>query len=82
MSKSAKIGTPQEPQEDDIEHPEDRASRIEGEQYATSHAAEFSAKRADRLLAMIATYGDGDAQTLLENLREEFWARVWEPGKP
>jgi len=65
------------------EHPEDRADRLENELYGEKHAAEFVAEHADHVVRLIGHYADRDAEFLLSDLRELFWARVWTPkGTP
>jgi hypothetical protein len=61
------------------EHPKDREGRLESEAYAKAHAAEyFEQYRAD-FLQLVAVYADDEAESLLSDLREHFWAQSWKP---
>lgn len=81
--KSHKISLPPKerptPEPEPKEHPEDRVMREEGEAYAREHAQAFCDEHRAKLDKLISTYGDGDAETLLDELREKFWARLWTP---
>jgi hypothetical protein len=61
------------------EHPEDRAARLEGEEYSRKHGGEFCADHQVMLQMMISTYADKAAHDILDRLRELFWAGLWKP---
>ncbi len=56
------------------EHPKDRALRIAGEKYGRTNASAFCARHAKKMERLIGSYPDADAETLLQELRELFWA--------
>lgn len=55
------------------EHPDDRRDRVAAEKAARVLIEEYAAARRVELIALIATYADGEARDLFERLREEFW---------
>jgi hypothetical protein len=65
-----------------MEHPDDRAERIESEAYGQAHAREFVAVHQEEMLRMISLWPDDEASALLDQLREKFWARLWVPSAP
>lgn len=65
--------------DDTTEHPDDRAMRLESEQYGREHAAEFCSDHARDMQLLVETWSDGEAAELFEHLRELFWARLWTP---
>lgn len=62
-------------------HPEDIAAEADGRAYAEALGNEFFRMHQPQFAELVKTYGDGDAQKLLEALREKFWARIWEPKR-
>ena len=74
----AKIGSPKpQPEPEQSMHPDDIALEKESVAYGKKYASEFCAEHATQMIALIRTYGDGDADKLLAELRERFWARLW-----
>ncbi len=64
-------------------HPEDVAAEKEGIDYAQRRVDGFFYARQAQFINLVSTYSDGEAQKLLDQLREEFWARTWlKPGDP
>lgn len=69
------------------EHPEDKATRLLSEAFATTPearaiASEFATH--DELLLLLSTYADAEAHDALGNLRERFWSddRVYKATSP
>jgi hypothetical protein len=56
------------------EIPDARERRLACEAYGEKHAARFVAEHADLVLQLISHYQDGDAERLLGDLRDLFWA--------
>jgi hypothetical protein len=63
-------------------HPDDVAAEAEGRAYGEAHGDEFFRCRLAAFSALVSTYSDGEAEKLLETLREDFWAQLWKPEAP
>lgn len=57
------------------EHPEDRASRLEGIAWAATAIDGFFKSHQKQFIALIQTYHDDEAHGLLDQLRERFWSK-------
>ena len=58
------------------EHPDDKAARIRCEVAAAKIIDAFTAKHQKKLVALVQTWSDADAQAQLEQLRELFWTSI------
>src|SRR4051812_9074503 len=56
------------------EHPDDIAAEKQAKAEAAQYGDALVNERIPDLRRLITTYSDGDAQELLENIREWFWA--------
>jgi hypothetical protein len=77
MSKISEKTIQERTEAEHVEHPDDVRDRMESIEYAKRRLPEFLANRQVKLVALVKTYSDGDAEELLMVLREEFWARLW-----
>lgn len=62
-------------------HPDDRAALVEGREYAKKRGGEFCERYKEEIFTLITEYGDSSAEATLANLRERFWAQLWEPSR-
>lgn len=60
-------------------HPTDKAQRREGIRYGREHAKEFVEEHMEKMITLISTYPDNQAEVQLQILREKFWAQDWVP---
>jgi len=58
------------------EHPEDRALRLQSEAQAAKAIADFAARHAPELAALVQVYADTTAHERLDALRELFWTSL------
>lgn len=56
------------------EHPEDRANRERSESEAATFGDHIANERIADLRRLLTLYSDADAESMLGNLREWFWA--------
>lgn len=78
MLKDAERPKPAEHNDAVERHPEDKAAYAEGKRYGRACGQEFCRQNGDKLYALITTYSDAAATSLLEELREDFWSGEWE----
>jgi hypothetical protein len=55
-------------------HPEDRELQKAGEAEAAGAIEAFFVRHTDEFKQLVQTYGDGRAESLLDQLREKFWS--------
>lgn len=62
-------------------HPDDVRDANESIAWAHSRIDAFADEHKEELLQLVLTYGDCDAESKLADLREKFWARLFEGAK-